>query len=102
MNKKIVGAALGLAVLAVSSVASAEVNLAVGVGIPVGVYAPPPPVYVAPPVAYGPAPVAVAYGGYREYDERDAWRARREWREHEWRREHWREQQWREHARWGY
>ncbi len=52
MNKKIVGAALGLAVLAASSVASAHVNLAVGVGIPVGVYAPQ-PVYVAPPVAYG-------------------------------------------------
>ncbi|MFM0691889.1 hypothetical protein SCB29_07050 [Paraburkholderia sp. SIMBA_055] len=101
MNKKIVGAALGLAVLAASSVASAHVNLAVGVGIPVGVYAPQ-PVYVAPPVAYGPAPVAVAYGGYRAYDGRDGWRERREWREREWRREHWREHEWRERQRWGY
>jgi hypothetical protein len=63
-------------VLAVSTAASAHVDVAIGLGVPGVVYAPQ-PVYVAPPpVAYAPAPVAAAYGGY------DDWRAR-EWREHE-------------------
>ncbi|MFM0208971.1 hypothetical protein PQQ96_16325 [Paraburkholderia sediminicola] len=93
MNKKIVGAALGLAFLAASSVASAHVDVAVGIGIPVGVYAPPPPVYLARPVVYGPAPVAVAYGGY------NGWRGR-EWREQEWRREQWREHEWHDRGHW--
>jgi hypothetical protein len=101
MSKIILGAALGFAVLTVSTAASAHVDLAIGVGVPVGVYAPAEPVYVAPPpVAYAPAPVAVAYGGY------DDWRAR-EWREHEWRRHEWREhewheREWRDRGRWGY
>ncbi|MFM0626637.1 hypothetical protein [Paraburkholderia xenovorans] len=90
MNKKIIGAVFGLAVLAASSAASAHVDVAVGVGIPVGVVAAPPPVYVA----RGPAVVPVAYGGDGD------WRAR-EWRERrEWRREHWREHEWRE-RHWG-
>jgi hypothetical protein len=100
MNRKIVGAALGLAVLAASSVASAHVNVAVGLGIPVAVYAPPPPVYVAPPVVYEAAPVAVAYGGDDDWRARQ-WRERREWREREWRREQWREHEWHERGRWG-
>jgi hypothetical protein len=105
MNKKIVGAALGLAFLAASSIASAHVDIAVGVGIPVGVVAPP-PAYAAPPVAYGPAPVTVAYDGYGGYGGYGDWRARewrerREWREHEWRREQWREHEWHERGRWG-
>ncbi|MFL9886544.1 hypothetical protein PQR66_26115 [Paraburkholderia agricolaris] len=102
MNKKIVGAALGLAFLAASSIASAHVDIAVGVGIPVGVVAPP-PIYAAPPVAYGPAPVTVAYDGYGGYGDWRAreWRERREWREHEWRREQWREHEWHERGRWG-
>jgi hypothetical protein len=94
MNKKILGAVLGVAALAVSTAASAHVDVAIGLGVPGAVYAPQ-PVYVAP------APVAVAYGGYD-----DGWRAR-EWREHEWRRREWREHEWRERewhdrGRWGY
>lgn len=97
MNRKMLGAVLGVAVLMASGAASAHVDVAIGLGVP-GVYAPPPPVYVAPPAVY--APVAV---GYRGYD--DGWRAR-EWLEHEWRRREWREHEWREHAwrdrgRWG-
>ncbi|MFM0148489.1 hypothetical protein [Paraburkholderia sp. RL18-085-BIA-A] len=92
MNKKILGAALGLAVLA----ASAHVDVAIGLGIPGAVYAPAEPVYAPPPpVVYAPAPVAVAYGGD------DDWRAR-EWREREWRRQEWREHDRRGHGRDGY
>ncbi|OJB06381.1 hypothetical protein [Burkholderia ubonensis] len=73
MNTKLlIGAVLGAAALAASGVASAHVDVAVGIGVP-GVYASPQPVYVAPPVAYAPV-------GYR-YDD---WRAR-EWRERAWR-----------------
>ncbi|SIO71976.1 hypothetical protein SAMN05444172_8352 [Burkholderia sp. GAS332] len=94
MNKKILGAALGLAVLAASTAASAHVDVAVGLGIPAAVYAPAEPVYAQPPaVVYAPAPVAVAYGGD------DDWRAR-ERREREWRRQEWRQHQWREHRDW--
>lgn len=100
MNRKIIGAVLGLAVLAASSAASAHMDLAVEVGMPVGVAAPPPPVYVERPAAYGPAPMAVAYRDYDDWRAR-RWRERREWREHEWRREQWREHEWREHSRWG-
>lgn len=95
MNKKILGAVLGAAVLAVSTAASAHVDVAIGLGIPGVVYAPAQPVYVAPPpVVYAPAPVAVAYGGY------DGWRGR-EWREHEWRRREWREHEGHDRGRWG-
>lgn len=99
MKKKILGAVLGVAVLVVSTAASAHVDVAIGLGVPGVVYAPQ-PVYAPPPVAYAPAPVAVAYGGY------DDWRAR-EWREHEWRRREWREhewheREWRDRGRWGY
>jgi hypothetical protein len=100
MNRKIIGAALGLAILGASSVASAHVDVAVGVGMPVAIIqAPPPPVQVVRPVVYGPAPVAA---GYRDDDDWRArrWRERREWREHEWRREQWREHEARERGRW--
>jgi hypothetical protein len=105
MNKKILGAVLGVAVLAVSTAASAHVDVAIGLGVPGVVYAPQ-PVYVAPPpVAYAPAPVAVAYGDDDGWRARE-WRARewreREWRRHEWREHEWREQQWRDRGRWGY
>ncbi|MEW9583553.1 hypothetical protein [Paraburkholderia sp. DGU8] len=99
MNRKIIGAALGLAILAASCAASAHVDVAVGPGLPVAVETAP-SVYIGPPVAYERAPVAVAYrddGGWRARE----WRERREWREHEWRRESWREHEWREHNRWG-
>jgi hypothetical protein len=103
MNRKIMGAALGLAILAASSAASAHVDVAIGLGLPVVVETAP-SVYVGPPVAYERAPVPVVYGGdggwrEREWRERE-WRERREWREHEWRRERWREHQWREDNRW--
>ncbi|QCP48294.1 hypothetical protein FAZ95_03295 [Trinickia violacea] len=75
MNKKVLGAALGFAVLALSTAASACDDVPVGVGISGPVYA---------------RPVAVAYGGYDDWRARE-WRERREWREHEWR----------ERARWG-
>jgi arsenate reductase len=93
MNKKILGAVLGVAVLAASSAASAHVDLAVGIGVP-GYYAAPQPVYVAPP-----PPVAVAYGyGYDD----GGWRARewRERRERHWRHEARREERWRERHGW--
>ncbi|AQQ29402.1 hypothetical protein [Burkholderia cenocepacia] len=87
MSKKLIlGAVLGVAALAASGVASAHVDLSVGIGVP-GVYTAPTPVYVAPP-----PPVMYAPVGYRD----DDWRAR-QWREHEWRRREWREHEWREH-----
>jgi hypothetical protein len=92
MNKKVLGAVvLGFAALGVSTAASAHVDVAVGLGIPVApVYeAPPPP---PPPVVVAQAPVVVGYGGYGP-----DWRERREWREREWRRREWREHEWREH-----
>ncbi|MDR8402235.1 hypothetical protein NE850_38620 [Paraburkholderia sp. USG1] len=76
MNRKILGAAFGLA-------ASAHADAAIGLGIPGAVYAPAEPVYAPPPpVVYAPAPVAVAYGGGDDWRARE-WR-RQEWREHEW------------------
>ncbi|RQS12794.1 hypothetical protein [Burkholderia sp. Bp8998] len=98
MSKKLIlGAVLGVAALAASGVASAHVDLSVGIGVP-GVYAAPEPVYVAPPqpvyVAPSP-PVMYAPVGYRD----DDWRAR-QWREHEWRRREWREHEWRDRGGW--
>lgn len=103
MNSKFVGAALGLAVLAASSAASAHVDLAVGLDIPATVFAPA-PVYAEGPVTYAPAVAPVLYPGDDDWREREwrarEWRERREWREHEWRREQWREHEWREQNRW--
>lgn len=79
MKKMMLGAAIGVAMLAASAAASAHVDVAVGLGVP-GVVVPAQPVYAAP------APVAVGYA--------DDWRARRDWREHEWRE--------RQRERWGY
>jgi len=97
MKKMMLGAAIGVAMLAASAAASAHGDVAVGLGVP-GVIVPAQTVYAAP------APVAVGYG----YG--DDWRARREWREHEWREREWRRHEaWREHEwherrreRWGY
>lgn len=90
MNKKILGAALGLAILA----ASAHVDVAIGLGIPGAVYAPTELVDAPPPpVVYAPAPFSVAYGGD------DDWRAC-EWREREWRRPEWRAHERRERRDW--
>jgi hypothetical protein len=93
MNKKILGAVLGVTVLAASTAASAHVDLAVGIGVP-GYYAPP-PVYVAPP----PVAVAYGYGGYDDWRERQ-WRERHEWRERQWRHEERREQRWHDRRGW--
>ncbi|MEA3117440.1 MAG: hypothetical protein QOI13_710 [Paraburkholderia sp.] len=111
MNKKLVGGLIGLAVLAVSTAASAHVDLAVGIGFPAPmvysaptpVYVAPQPVYVAPQPVYAPAPPAyvggppVYVGGPPQvavgYWDRD------NWREREWRRREWREHAWREHDR---
>jgi hypothetical protein len=91
MNKKMMlGAVLGLAVMGASAAASAHVDVAVGLGVPVETYVPAQPVYAAPvaPVAYGYGP------DYNPY-----WRQHREWREREWRRHHeWRE--WHERHGW--
>jgi hypothetical protein len=97
MNKKILGAILGVGVLVASASASAHVDVAVGIGVP-GVYA-------APQAVYGGPPVAVAYGGdgggYGYDDRRErAWR-HHEWREQQWRREAWREHRWQERHGWG-
>ncbi|MBP0589805.1 hypothetical protein J8I87_08760 [Paraburkholderia sp. LEh10] len=102
MKKMMLGAAIGLTMLAASAAASAHVDVAVGLGVPGVIVAPVQPVYAAP------APVVVGYGDDWRADEdwraRRAWRER-EWREREWRRhEAWREHEWRERdrARWGY
>jgi hypothetical protein len=95
MNKRILGAILGVVVLAASTAASAHVDVAIGLGVPGAVYAPAEPAYVAPPpVAYAPAPVAVAYDRYDDWRARE-WRERRELRERELR-----EHEWRERGRW--
>src|SRR5260370_30104949 len=60
MNKKILGAVLGLSALMVSPAASAHVDVSVGIGVP-GYYAPAPG-YVAPPP---PVVVGYGYGGLR-------------------------------------
>jgi hypothetical protein len=108
MKNKFLGVAFGLAALAASTAASAHVDIGVGIGFPVGVYAPaepayappPPVVYAAPPpVVYGPPPVAVAYGDDDDRRTRE-WRERHEWREGEWRRHEWREHEWRERHGW--
>ncbi|EML1602219.1 hypothetical protein RVY52_007042 [Burkholderia cenocepacia] len=95
MSKKLIlGAVLGVAALVASGVASAHVDLSVGIGVP-GVYTAPAPVYVAPP-----PPVMYAPVGYRDYGWRgDGWR-QREWREREWRRHEWREHEWRDRGGW--
>ncbi|RAR66006.1 hypothetical protein C7401_103313 [Paraburkholderia unamae] len=96
MNKTVLGVILGAAAFAVSTAASAHVDVALGIGVPGVAYAPVQPAYVAPP----PVPVAVAYR------DNDDWRAR-EWRQHEWREhersEHqWRERQWHDRGDWRY
>lgn len=115
MNKKLIGGLVGLVVLGVSTAASAHVDLAVGVGVPVTV--PPVPVYAAPVPVYGPpatpayvepSPYAVGYwrgDGWRGDGWRgDGWRGdgwrEREWRRHEWREHEWREHEWRERHGW--
>jgi len=51
MNKKMMlGAVLGLAVMGASAAASAHVDVAVGLGVPVETYVPAQPVYAAPVV----------------------------------------------------
>jgi hypothetical protein len=84
MNKKILGAVLGLGVLMASAAASAHVNVAVGIGVPGA--------YVAPQPAY------VVNGDYG-YGYHDGWRERE--RRREWRHEQWRHERWHEHHGYG-
>ncbi|HDR9506728.1 hypothetical protein C5615_08020 [Burkholderia cepacia] len=99
MSKKLIlGAVLGVAALAASGVASAHVDLSVGIGVP-GVYAALAPVYVAPPPPVMYAPVGYRGDGWRDGWRGDGWRER-EWREHEWRRREWREHEWRDRGGW--
>lgn len=85
MNKKLIlGAVLGVAALAASGVASAHVDLSVGIGVPVApVYVEPAPVYVAPQ----PAVVAYPGYGYGYYGDDDDDRYRK-WRKHYYKRWH--------------
>ena len=79
MRKNLISVIVGGAILVASSMASAHVDVGIGIGIPGPVFVPAQPVYEAPPpIVYAPAPVA-AYG-YA-----DDWRERQEWRERQWR-----------------
>jgi hypothetical protein len=67
MKRYLIASLLAVAALGASPLASARVNLNIGVGLP-GVYAAPPvvyqqPYYGAPPVVYG----GDGWGGHRDY-----------------------------------
>ena len=80
-----IAAAVGLLAL-IPAAAMAHADVAIGVNLGGGYYAPA-PVYAAPaPVYYGPT---VVYG----YGYHDGWR-HRQWEEHRWHEEH----EWREHG----
>ena len=66
MNKMMLGAAIGVAMLGASAAASAHVDVAVGLGVP-GVVVPAQPVYAAP------APVAVGYADDWRERQRERW-----------------------------
>lgn len=84
MRKNLISAIVGGAILVASSMASAHVDVGIGIGIPGPVFIPAQPVYEAPPpIVYAPAPVA-AYGYPEDWRERD-WHERQEWRERQWR-----------------
>jgi len=51
--------AIGSALLVISSIAQAHVNVDIGIGVPGVVYAEPAPVYAPPPVYVAPRPVYV-------------------------------------------
>ncbi|WP_087135523.1 hypothetical protein [Caballeronia arationis] len=101
MTEKIGLATLALAVGAISTVASAHVDVGIGLVAPAPLYYPAQPVYPPPPMVYAPPPPPVVYGPQPAlvYGD-DDWR-QREWREHrEWRKRQWRhhEERAREHA----
>jgi hypothetical protein len=101
MIGKVLAATLGVAILAVSSVASAHADVVTGASGPGPIDAAVRSAYVAPsPDSYAPMRVYYRDDDWRarEWRERE-WR-RREWREREWRRDEWREHEWRERQRW--
>jgi hypothetical protein len=63
MKKDILSLVFGVLVLTAASVASARVNIDLGIGIPIGGYAPPPAVVYQPAPYYAPPPPVVYYGG---------------------------------------
>ena len=63
MKKDILSLVFGVLVLTAASVASARVNIDLGIGIPIGGYAPPPVVYQPEPY-YAPPPAVYVGGGY--------------------------------------
>lgn len=86
---------LGSAILVASSVASAHVDVGIGIGVPGPVFVPAQPAYVVPPpVVYAPPPV-VGYGYADDWRARE-WHEHQEWRERQWRRHEEHEREWRE------
>ncbi|WP_168788717.1 hypothetical protein [Paraburkholderia aromaticivorans] len=84
MRKKLISMVMGGAILVASSMASAHVDVGIGIGVPGPVFVPAQPVYEAPPpIIYAPARVA-AYGYPDDWRERD-WHERQQWRERQWR-----------------
>lgn len=71
MNVNLIGLCGGAMFLAlVPGVASARVNIDLGIGIPGPAYVSPPPVYYEPPPAYYSPPPPVYYGPQVIYDDR--------------------------------
>lgn len=102
MRKNLLSVILGGAILVASTVASAHVDVGIGIGIPGPVFVPAEPAYIAPPpVVYAPPPV-VGYGyGYGDDWRAREWHERQEWRERQWRHHEHEEREWRERRGWG-
>jgi hypothetical protein len=96
MRKKPLSVILGAAILVASSVASAHVDVGIGIGIPGQVFVPAEPAYVAPPQVVYAAPPVVSYGYGDDWRDRE-WHERQEWRERQWRHH---EHEWRERHGW--
>ncbi|MEZ0604250.1 hypothetical protein ACAX43_19120 [Paraburkholderia sp. IW21] len=99
MHKKQLSVVLGGALLVASSIASAHVDVGIGIGIPGPVFVPARPVYVAPPPVVYAAPPAVGYGYADDWRARE-WHERQEWRERQWHRHEEHERDRRERRGW--
>ena len=95
MNKTL-ATFIGIGVLAISTAASAQVSVHVGINAPGHYYAPAAPIYAAPP-----GPVAIGYygDGGRWGGPGPDWR-RREWEHRQWVEHHRREEWRRDHGYW--